>query len=321
MFADDLAVLAPTAEALAAFFVALEAACKRWGLIISPTKTELMLVGGVDATACECCGKKEDPKTMLLCHHCARGCHARCTQPPLTAIPEGEWVCAACQPDGSCRTNPLQPAITISDKPLPLVPNAKYLGSQFHEDGGLDGEIGHRIQLNAAAFRQLARPFYKQRHIRLATRIQVYHTVVLSVTLYGSEAWALSQKQLKRLETFHNGCIREILGVSRMDHVKTAVLMERSGSKSIADMIKTRQLRWLGHMGRMADSRIAKQLLFSTMAGQRRRGAPLTFTRLNTTYQAHLDACVPRAVLRKHGADSWMDICKDQNLWRGIITK
>ncbi len=46
MLADDVAVLASSAEGLAQFLVALEAACQRWGLIISPDKTELLLAGG-----------------------------------------------------------------------------------------------------------------------------------------------------------------------------------------------------------------------------------------------------------------------------------
>jgi hypothetical protein len=322
MFADDLAITAPTAKALSDFFAALEAACKRWGLIISPVKTELMVVGDVDATACTQCGKKEDAKNMLLCHHCSQGCHTKCHQPPLTAIPEGDWVCPTCQPNGASRTNPMQPPISISGVSLPWVSSAKYLGSHFQEDGGLDREISRRIQLSAAAFRQLEHPFYRQRVIRLPTRIQVYHTMVISVTLYGSESWALTQKQLGRLEVFHHGCIRAILGVSRRDHIGSELLLERSGSKSIADLIRTRQLRWLGHIGRMAEGRLAKRLLFSTMAGQRRRGKPQQFTRLDSTYQSHLDACVTRAVLRENeNASSWLDICQDRHAWKELISR
>ena len=36
---------------------------------------------------------------MILCSMCARGHHTGCLQPALTAVPPGDWFCAAC-PDG-----------------------------------------------------------------------------------------------------------------------------------------------------------------------------------------------------------------------------
>ncbi|GAB4814096.1 hypothetical protein N2152v2_001142 [Parachlorella kessleri] len=73
MLADDIVVLASTTEGLQQFLTALEAACQRKGLTISQSKTELMLVGGAAATACEGCGALQPERNMLICDTCEAG--------------------------------------------------------------------------------------------------------------------------------------------------------------------------------------------------------------------------------------------------------
>ena len=48
-------------------------------------------------TACEACSSAEDADNMLLCDKCNRGYHITCLDPPLAAIPDGEWFCLSCQ--------------------------------------------------------------------------------------------------------------------------------------------------------------------------------------------------------------------------------
>lgn len=47
---------------------------------------------------CEVCHSQADGDKMLLCEECDKGYHMYCLQPPLEAIPEGEWYCAECHP-------------------------------------------------------------------------------------------------------------------------------------------------------------------------------------------------------------------------------
>ncbi len=48
-----------------------------------------------------------------------------------------------------------------------------------------------------------------------ATKMRVFRTLVLSVLLYGAETWTITQKDLRKLRTFHVKCLRDILGVTR----------------------------------------------------------------------------------------------------------
>ena len=46
--------------------------------------------------SCQVCGGSHDEHLLLLCDSCDKGYHTSCLSPPLTAIPEGEWLCPLC---------------------------------------------------------------------------------------------------------------------------------------------------------------------------------------------------------------------------------
>jgi hypothetical protein len=380
MLADDLAVLAPTAEALQLFMTAFQAACRRWGLVISAAKTKLMLVGGAAATACEGCGGQHEERSMLLCDSCERGWHTACLSPPLASVPTGVWRCPSCAlrgldwpalgaattmrspaqrggpswrdvaagtaareadpaaaaagagggggssssmrdaatgtalrvvaantaareadpttaareadptaaaavvggddnsvTSGSSGGTAWQPLIEVSGRPLEWVDSFKYLGALFHETGSLEAELGRRVGLAAGCFKRLAKPIFLQKCISLSTRVAVYVCMIISVLLYGSESWAITDAQLSRLSVFHHDCLRKLLGKRRSDRMPIADILSRCRTLSFRDMLHRRQLQWLGHLGRMPDSRLSKQVLYSTMQDgdhPRRRGRP-----------------------------------------------
>jgi len=63
-------------------------------------------VAAVEATACATCGSTEDApgsNDILLCDACDAGYHMRCLQPPLEAVPEGDWFCPRCARDVAWR--------------------------------------------------------------------------------------------------------------------------------------------------------------------------------------------------------------------------
>ncbi|GLC46902.1 hypothetical protein PLESTB_001282200 [Pleodorina starrii] len=47
-------------------------------------------------TMCAKCGGGERPHTILLCDGCDDGYHMACLEPPLKAIPKGDWHCPKC---------------------------------------------------------------------------------------------------------------------------------------------------------------------------------------------------------------------------------
>jgi hypothetical protein len=56
-----------------------------------------------EATTCTVCGSAEDEpgrNDILLCDACDAGYHMSCLQPPLEAVPSGDWFCARCAARG-----------------------------------------------------------------------------------------------------------------------------------------------------------------------------------------------------------------------------
>jgi hypothetical protein len=328
MLADDLAVLASTAEGLQRFITAFEAACQRWGLVISGPKTELMLVGGATALACEAqqCtarGGRQTAKDMIICDGCERGWHMGCLATPLHHAPEGTWHCPGCLAAGGPRGDAWRPPIVAGGRPLAWVEKFKYLGSNFSSTGSLDADLARRFQLAGHAFRQLATPFFRQRCIPIRTRVSVYNSLVIAVLLYGSESWALSTAQLQQLEVFHRQRLRMILGIRFSDHVSNAELYRHCAADPIEKMLHRRQLRWLGHLGRMDSARVVRQAMYCTMWQPGRSRRPGTQApNISGTYRDLVRRYLPAAKLRRAGMGrqaTWWIACKNRALYKSLL--
>jgi hypothetical protein len=51
----------------------------------------------LDVQECQVCSSREQADHMLLCDGCEKGFHTFCLNPPLTAVPRGDWFCPKCQ--------------------------------------------------------------------------------------------------------------------------------------------------------------------------------------------------------------------------------
>jgi hypothetical protein len=85
--------------------------------------------------------------------------------------------------------------------------------------------------------------------------------MILPVVLYGCETWSLSLWDERRLRAFENRVLRrifvpkrdEVTGYSRKLH--KVELNDLYCSPSIVRVIKSKRMRWAGHVARMGTSR------------------------------------------------------------------
>ena len=90
-------------------------------------------------------------------------------------------------------------------------------------------------------------------------KIQIYRNIILPVALYGCETWSLTLRKERRLRVFENRVLRRIFG-SKGDEV-TGVLRKLHNEElndlcslfNIVRMIKSRRMRWAGHVARMGE--------------------------------------------------------------------
>lgn len=45
---------------------------------------------------CDLCGGGHHEEQIILCDRCDKGSHLFCLSPPLSEVPDGEWICAKC---------------------------------------------------------------------------------------------------------------------------------------------------------------------------------------------------------------------------------
>jgi len=172
---------------------------------------------------------------------------------------------------GLCRDN-ARYDIGVEGQVFEVVEKFCYLGSLVSSDGGVSSEVKRRIGMALAAFQTLKTSLWKRKEVSLLTKMKVFRAIVLSRLLYGAESWALSAKDLQRLEAFQTFCLRRILRLSWMSYVRNSIVRERCQQPSMEALLRQKRLRWLGHVQRMDISdRLPKQLLWGRLAGTGRK--------------------------------------------------
>ena len=89
------------------------------------------------------------------------------------------------------------------------------------------------------------------------------------VVLYGCETWSLTLREESRLRVFENMILRRIFGPKRDENgewkrLHNEELHSLYRSPNIVRVIKSRRLRWAGHVARMEEGRSAFKILTGT---------------------------------------------------------
>eukprot|EP00117_Sycon_ciliatum_P023228 scpid30807/ scgid4805/ Transposon TX1 uncharacterized 149 kDa protein; ORF 2 len=165
------------------------------------------------------------------------------------------------------------------DSRIDMVDGFRYLGSVLSADGTVDADLAARLAQASRLFGVLRSPIFQCVHLSVHTKRLVYRAIVLPALLYGAETWPIKAGHIRRLNTFHHQCIRTILGISRREQweerLSSASLSELAGvDVDMADVIRKHRLRWLGHVARMKETRLPKQMLFGELPCKRPQHGP-----------------------------------------------
>ena len=116
---------------------------------------------------------------------------------------------------------------------------------------------------------------------------------------------------MKKLVSLHNWCLRRILGITRVqqydERITLSQVRERFGMvETVEEMLILRRMRWLGHMARMADTRLPKQALF----GRLQKARPFHGTKLRWRDRVRRKD-MALLVLR----DRWYEMAQERDEW------
>jgi hypothetical protein len=141
-------------------------------------------------------------------------------------------------------------------------------------------------------------------------------TIILPVVLYGCETWSLTLREEHRLSVFKNRVLRRIFGPKRNEvmgewtKLHNGELHNLYSSPDIIRQIKSRRMRWAGHVACMAEGEICTGFWWQTpkekdhlkdqgIAG--RMGSKWTLGRL------------------VGGGVEWIHLAQDRDHWQALV--
>jgi hypothetical protein len=146
-------------------------------------------------------------------------------------------------------------------------------------------------------------------------KIKIYKTVILPVVLYGCETWSLNLREEHRGRFFENRVLR-IFGPKRegdgsQRKLHNNELHSLNSSYNIVRVIKSRKMRWAGHVARMGEGRGVYRVLVGRPEGKRPLGRP----RRRWEYNIKLD-------LREIWIDgaNRIQLAQDRVQWRTCVS-
>jgi hypothetical protein len=131
-----------------------------------------------------------------------------------------------------------------------------YLGTTVTNRNSIHEEIKSRMKSGNACYHSVHNVLSSSL-LSKNIKIRVYRTIILPVVLCGCETWSLTLKEEQRLRVFENRVLRRIFGLKR-DEVAgewrilhNEELNDLYTSQNIIRVIKSRRMRWAGHVVRM----------------------------------------------------------------------
>ena len=159
-----------------------------------------------------------------------------------------------------------------NNKPFDVVEVFKYLGTTLTNKNSVQEEIKNRLKARNACC-------YSVQNLLsfslLSKNLKMCRTIILPVVLYGCETWSLILREECRLRVFENRVLRRVFGPMRDEvtgerrKLHNEELNDLYSSPSTVRLIKSRRMRWVGHVARMEEGRGVYRVLVGKPEGKR----------------------------------------------------
>ena len=163
------------------------------------------------------------------------------------------------------------PSVKINDYTREVVEDFTYLKSNISNNLSLDTEINRRIGKAACTMAKLTKRVWENKMLTENTKIRIYQACVLSTLLYSSESCARSAASTPST----CGASSVSFCITWQDRIPYSNILDRARIRSMHSLLSQRRLRWLGHVRRMEDGRLPKDILYGQLtSGARPVGRP-----------------------------------------------
>ncbi|KAJ4435721.1 hypothetical protein ANN_18337 [Periplaneta americana] len=193
--------------------------------------------------------------------------------------------------------------IKIRNLSFEEVEKFKYLGGTVTNINDNREEIKHRINMENACYYSVEK-LLSSSLLSKNLKVRIYKT------------WTLTLREEHRLRVFENKVLRKIFEAKRDEvtgewrKLHNTELHALYSSPDIIRNIKSRRLRWVGHVACMGESRTAYSVLVGRLEGKRPLGRP----RRRWEDNIKMD-------LREVGYDDrdWINLDQDRDQWRAYV--
>jgi hypothetical protein len=206
-------------------------------------------------------------------------------------------------------------SIKIANRSFEYVAKFKYLGTTLTDQNHMHEEIKSRLNSGNACCHSVQR-LLSSRLLSRKLKVKIYKTIILPVVLYGCETWSLTLREEHKPRVFENRVLRRIFGPTRTEvtgewrKLHNRELHNLYSSQDTIRQIKSRRMRWAGHVARMGEGRNLYRVLVGKPEGKRPLGR--TRRRWENGIKMDLEEIV-------WGCVEWIHLAQDRDRWRALV--
>ena len=137
-----------------------------------------------------------------------------------------------------------------------------------------------------------------------------------NLVLYGCETWSMTLRKERRLRVFENRVLRRVFGPKRDEVIGEwrklhNELNDLYSLPNIVRVVKSRGMRWVGHVARMVQWRGVYRVLVGKPEGKRPLGRP------RRRWEDNIKMDLQEV---GEGYEDWMELAEDRDRWRALVS-
>jgi len=205
----------------------------------------------------------------------------------------------------------------IDNSSIERVEEFKCLGTTLTNQNSIQEEIKSRLKLGHACYYSVQN-LLSSSLLSKNLKTKIYRTILLPVVLCGCETGSLTLREERRLRVFEDRVLRRVFGpkgdevTGEWRKLHKEELSDLYSLPNIVRMVKSRRMRWAGHVARVGEGRGVHRVLVGKPEGRRPLGRP----------RRRWEDNINKTDLQEVGGNfgDWMELVQDRDRWPALVS-